>query len=212
MEFYKDWNFWLSIVTAFVAVCALFQTTKQTRLSNKQHLFDRRIKAFTIVDGIYKLCRENYQYLSHPQQDTNYANDLNFIWLTNNSFMEEQANAIKHPLENPYKRDFLIKREELRNLATEMQLIFKGKPAAKYSVFIAKYENVLFKMYQYQIVLKHIEEENAKHPMEHEKLQAMFSEPTHRKELNDALEQLKEAYDAIDDSTQAMIRRQIKLI
>ena len=59
----KDWNFWCSILTALTAVLALGLSVHQIRLSNKQHLFDRRLKVYMLVDGIISLCKDCYMWL-----------------------------------------------------------------------------------------------------------------------------------------------------
>ena len=173
----RDWNFWCTVMTSVASVIALCVSVHQIRLSNKQQLFDRRLKAYMMANSIISLCKENYFFLSEKRKtEPQFANDLVFIWLTNNTYMEGQAEAIEHPLEQPFHKDFLQKREELRNMAMEFELIFKGNVTALYSNFLRDYESVLAVMYQYQIIIKKMEEENGKHPNTSEVLSKMFSE------------------------------------
>ncbi len=72
-----------------------------------------------------------------------------------------QAEAIEHPLEQPFHKE-LLKKEELRNMAMEFEFIFKGNVASLYGNFLRDYENALAVMYQYQIIIKKMEEEKRK--------------------------------------------------
>ncbi len=209
----SDWNFWLSVITVAVALMALWQTHKQIKLSNKQQLFDRRLNAFTIADGLYELCLENkIVFVDFAHGEPNFANDLNFVWITNNTYMEQQADSIKHPLEAPYHADFLRKREELRNLAKEILFIFKGKEAKAYSDFVSAYEEVLFKMYQYEIVLNQMRKLNEDKPQTIEELQRQVPEEDMRQQLNNALAMLKQMYQRIADKNyRERLIKQVKL-
>ena len=60
----KDWNFWCSILTALTAALTLGLSVHQIRLSNKQHLFDRRVKVYMLADGIISRCKDCYMWLS----------------------------------------------------------------------------------------------------------------------------------------------------
>ena len=101
-----------------------------------------------------------------------FANDYIFIWLTNNTYMDKQADAIEHPLEQPFHKEFLRKREEIRITAAEIELIFKGEAALAYSNFLRNYEAALAVMYEYQIII----EDNGR--------SALLAHPDHIKTLN----------------------------
>ena len=122
----KDWNFWCSVITALTAILALVLSVRQISLSNKHQLFDRRMEAYMLTNGLIALCKDNYMWLSPKrEQMPQFANDYVFIWLTNNTYMEKQADAIEYPLEQPFHKEFLQKREEIRITAAEIDLIFK---------------------------------------------------------------------------------------
>lgn len=203
-----DWNFWFSIITAVVAIVALFQTAIQVNISNKQHLFDRRLNAYMLAQGLINLCKENIILLNSRKDDSPaYASDLLFVLLTNNTFMEKQAEAIGHTLEQPFHTEFLKKREELRNIAAEIQIIFKGKGAKLYSEFVNHYEAALHCIYQYQIIINKMKKENTKHTMTEKELQNMFYEPEYRKNLYLKFDELLSAYKAV---SQPDIEKNIK--
>ena len=127
--------------------------------------------------------------------------------------MEGQAEAIEHPLEQPFHKEFLRKREELRNVAMEFELIFKGNVASLYSNFLRDYESALAVMYQYQIIINKMKEENRKHPNTSEELSKKFSEEEYRDRLCDTLGKLKASYDAVSqEKNDKQLRKQLTLI
>ena len=108
---FNDWNFWLSSVTAFVAIVALIQTRKQIKLSNKQHLFDKRIENYLIATGLIQLYKNNCMHFNNEKDEPIFAIDLEFMWLTNNTYLEEITSAIKNPLKETDQKKLLIKLE-----------------------------------------------------------------------------------------------------
>ena len=210
----RDWNFWCTVMTSVAAVVAIGVSVHQIRLSNKQQLFDRRLKAYMMANSIISLCKENYVFLSEKRKaEPQFANDLVFVWLTNNTYMEGQAEAIEHPLEQPFHKELLKKREELRNMAMEFEFIFKGNVASLYGNFLRDYENALAVMYQYEIIIRKMKEENEKHPHTSEVLSKMFSEEEYRDRLYDALGKLKVSYDTVSqEKNDKQLRKQLALI
>lgn len=209
----NNWNFWFSIITAITAIIAVFLSWKQTRLSNKQHLFELRLNTYMVVVGLIELYKTNRERLekvdwSKPQ----FANDFEFLWLTNNSYMQEQIEVMNHPLEQPYQKEFLKKLEELRLLAKEIQLIFTGKEIIMYADFVIAYQEVLFKIYQYQIVINKIKEENQRQPTELAVLQKRIGEEKYRTDLATVMENLRQKYIVIvENKPDEKIRKQICL-
>lgn len=210
----RDWNFWCTVMTSVAAVIAIGVSVHQIRLSNKQQLFERRLKAYMMANSIISLCKENYVFLSEKRKaEPQFANDLVFVWLTNNTYMEGQAEAIEHPLEQPFHKELLKKREELRNMAMEFEFIFKGNVASLYGNFLRDYENALAVMYQYEIIIRKMKEENEKYPHTSEVLSKMFSEEEYRDRLYDALGKLKVSYDTVSqEKNDKQLRKQLALI
>ena len=210
----RDWNFWCTVMTSVAAVVAIGVSVHQIRLSNKQRLFERRLKAYMMANSIISLCKENYVFLSEKRKaEPQFANDLVFVWLTNNTYMEGQAEAIEHPLEQPFHKELLKKREELRNMAMEFEFIFKGNVASLYGNFLRDYENALAVMYQYEIIIRKMKEENEKYPHTSEVLSKMFSEEEYRDRLYDALGKLKVSYDTVSqEKNDKQLRKQLALI
>lgn len=208
MDFWKEWSFWLSLVTFFAAIVAIVISIEQIKNSNKQHLFDRRLRVYLIVMELIESCKNNVTRLT-PKDNGGifWENEILFVWLTNNTFMEEQANAIRHPLEQPHHRSFLRKREEIRNIAVEISIIFHFSEACDYANFLNAYEQALFAMYQYQIIINDIKAYNEKQPTSEETLQKNFSEPENREKMFLALNKLK---DALDHVMQPQIEQRIK--
>lgn len=207
------WEFWVSIITAASSIIALFLSMYQIRLSNRQQLFDRRLKTFLIANGLVHLYTESRLLLENKRENIpQFAIDKEFSSLTNNTYMEQQEEAIKHPLEQPYHKGFLKKREELCELATELKLIFKGTEAIWYSEFVSCYEITLFEMYQYQIVIDKIQKANNEKPTTLECLQEKLSEEKQRNELYLAMAHLKEAYaKLVDKKAEEKIKKQLVL-
>lgn len=210
----RDWNFWCTVMTSVAAVVAIGVSVHQIRLSNKQQLFERRLKAYMMANSIISLCKENYVFLSEKRKaEPQFANDLVFVWLTNNTYMEGQAEAIEHPLEQPFHKELLKKREKLRNMAMEFEFIFKGNVASLYGNFLRDYENALAVMYQYEIIIRKMKEENEKYPHTSEVLSKMFSEEEYRDRLYDALGKLKVSYDTVSqEKNDKQLRKQLALI
>lgn len=210
----KDWNSWCTVMTSIAAFIAIYLSVRQIQLSNKQQLFDRRLKAYMLVNSIISPCRENYMWISGKREaEPQLTNDFFFMGLKNNAYMESQAKALQHPQEQPFYNDFLKKLEELRSMAIEFELIFKGDVALLYCDFLRDYEKTLTAMYKYQIIIKKINEENSKYPRSLEELSQQFSEKNCRDSLYEALDKLRESYDAVAcEKVEKKLRKQIALI
>ena len=76
-----------------------------------------------------------------------------FLWLTNNTYLHEAGNVVGNPLEANTHREFLMKIEEIRSMAESALYVFRGKEAKSICSVLNDYGELLFVMYQYQILL-----------------------------------------------------------
>lgn len=207
-----DWNFWFSAITAVVAIVAVVQTKQQIKISNKQHLFDKRVEYYLIAKGLIQLYESNQTLVTFKKDEPVLEMTTIFTFMTNNSYLENITYAIVHSLEQPYHKEFLAKRETLKEVSSKIKFSFGGSSAILLADYVLRYQELLFKMYQYQIMLKKMEEVAQKFSLTREEAQKSVGESGLRKELRKASDNLKQAYDMIKkEKVEKKIEKQIKL-
>ena len=207
-----DWNFWFSVVTAVIAVIALMQTKQQIKLSNKQHLFDKRVEHYLIAKELMQLYESNRSILTFKEDEPALAMDFIFAQMTNNSYLEKITDAIAHPLEQPYHKEFLIKMETLKEVSSKIKFIFGGKAAVLLGNYVLCYQELLFRMYQYQILLENMKKASQEFKLTIDKAQETVGEKHYREELKKAVDNLKQTYDMLKkEKVEEKIEKQIKL-
>ena len=185
-----------SVITAIIAIIAIFQTKKQTELSNKHFLFDKRLNDYLLAKGLVDLYNDHKKLLdySNAKKEEAIVVDLQFCFLTNISFLEDISCIIKQPKNNEFKTKFLIKLEELRKLSNEIRFVFSNKSGLFLSDFIYNYQILLMEIYKYQLLSNEMLNNNTRQST-YKELQNEFNESDHRKNLFQAIEDLKKSYD-----------------
>jgi hypothetical protein len=186
-----DWDNIVVAVTAFAAVVALVISVLQMRQSNKQHLFDRRLASWERVNGLLGLFAANRQQLLDEEDgQPDFAVDLEFKWLTNNTFLEQIQTAITKPLDPQEQRKLHLKLDEIKQTAIEFGFLFKGKQFTTIPHFVSLYRDLLFEMYQYKILTDHMGEYAQKFNWTLEKAQDTLDERVQYGKLEDTVRQM----------------------
>ena len=205
-----------AIITAFIAIIALFQTHKQIKISNKKFLFDKRLNKYLLAKGLLELYKDNENLLdfSKDRDDEPIIVDCQFVNLTNNNYLKDVASIINDPKNNEFKNNFLVKIEELKQLSNEVRFLFQNKSGLLLGDFIIKYQNVLMELYKYQIVsniMQHDKIPRKENPTYNE-LQKDYGELEHRHKLYRAIDDLKKSYyEVVNKKIINKIEKSIKL-
>lgn len=149
-------NIIVSLISIVIALLALYQTKQQIALSNKQQLFDRRLSCYKKFNMIYSLFSEN-KSLINMKDSFIFSCEYEFALLTNSSDLEEVTPAISKPLHQDEQNILLKKREDLKNLALEISMVFDGELGEIMGRFVSLYTDLLMKIYQQRIMLKNLE-------------------------------------------------------
>ena len=202
----------LEIITLIISFIAIFQTNKQIKISNKQHLFDKRIEKFLICTGLLSLYSENEKLITEEKKNVPLEVTTLFSGLTNNVHLKDIGTIINDTHNEKIRIDFLIKLEELYKIASEIELIFPRTHSKILKEFILEYRNLLQKLYKYRCVLEKIEKENDKKPQEFVKLQKIFGEEKYREELYYVYKKIETIYKEIEENNIIeKVKKQIKL-
>lgn len=208
MHFLANWEFWLAFVTAGTACASMILTLKQSKLSNKQHLFDRRLDNYLLVQDLLALYVQNRNFIEGNRSNAPvFSVNVEFTYLTNNSYLAEAADAIHAPLQAPAHQIFLRKCEKLCREAHECKLIFPKQVAPFLEDFILHYIELLHTMYRYQIVLNNMTNHSNQEIQEmtlDEKIK-YFHEESDRDELFKAYKNLAKSYSEIQ--TRCIIKK-----
>lgn len=190
-----------SIVTAIIAIIAIWQTHLQIKISNKQHLFNKRVEKYTITNNLINLYVNNKMLLDYSDSKKNEAITVDFQFenLTNIGYLKDITDIIYDPKNNDKKTRFLLKLEDLDQLANEMKFLFKNKQILLLNDFIINYKNVLLELYKYQIIQDLMKNNSNIINMNktYEELQKEYGELKHRFRLYKAIDSLKNSYDNI---------------
>lgn len=196
---------------AIFAAVAVFQARKQLKANNKQSLFGMRVERWIKASGLLRLFDANKGIVKVGNKPV-FAVDTYFAFLTNNSWLEETAAALKTPLEGEGHKVLLTKMESIRCLSMEVGYLFEGDAAIALSGFVSSYAELLHALYRYHILLGYLNEAGDRNGRDLEEASASVGEPSHRAELSSAVEDATKAYDAfVAAGGREAIEAQIKL-
>ena len=206
-----DWATITAIISAIAAVVALVLSVWQTRISNRQHLFDMRMRVWMVTRGMIELYGQHVRRFE--KKDEPYlALGQEFLWLTNNTYLHEAGNVVDSLLETNARREFLVKIEEVRSMAESALYVFKGKEAKSICSFLNDYGELLFVMYQYQILLDNMQKGASQFKWTLEEASSRLNEPNIRNEMHECMDRVDDSYESINsEKTKRKIVRQLNL-
>lgn len=207
----SNWEVAASCASAAAAIVALFISLRQSRMANRQSLFNRRLSIWITVEKLMGLYRENSKLLKQGDEPQ-LAISLNFAWLTNTTLLQEITPAISHALDKEWQLVFHLKLDEMRSLSKEAAFVFKGKPNKAIADFINAYQALLMTMYQYQIVLNEMKSGIEEFRWTLEDAIEGVGEKSYRMTLYDAENHLAAMHEKLNNSRMlGRIERQIQL-
>lgn len=201
-----------AFVSAIAAVVAIILSVGQMRLSNKQSLFERRISIWLTTLGLINLY-ENNRSLLKKDDAPQLSLDLLFVWRTNNTFLCDIGPAASHPLEQKYQQPFLMRLEDLGRLSLEARLAFKGHSSEVISRFLADYRQLLFSIYQYQVLLDDVKKNAGRFHLTLEEACSEVNEADLRHNLYDTYDAISKSFDSLNTPKMfKAIEKQIRLV
>ncbi|NHI73572.1 hypothetical protein ET006_05530 [Lactococcus garvieae] len=203
----------VSIVAIGLSFWAIWQTKKQIELSNKQQLFEKRLRAYLEIEKMvitYKNFNDYNFVLPNIEDESPYLTIMGVY----PSSVAAQFNQIYYDIEE-------VNFSEVKNNIMELHFIYKefrflfSNELIILEKFMEKYINFLSKVVDYQesvIYTKDIDKEKAKIVGTVEAI-LVNSEHEKRFSLRRAMEEVSDAYESllIDDFF-SVLRNEIKII
>ena len=137
IDFVQDPSAWLSIISAAIAIVALFQTQSQIKLSNKQQLFDRRLTDYLIAKDVI-----NSQIKDYIKNGESFdATKILFDMMTPEFFasVKNITDVLSSYSDKEIKNQFYTRLQELEKIGEEMVIIFGQKNTEPLKAFFKVY-------------------------------------------------------------------------
>ncbi len=200
-----------SIITAIIAIIALWQTHRQIKISNKHQLFNKRVEKFMLISGLMSLFKQSKTLMKKENYNSFIDVTMLFHSLTNNTYLKAVRNIIDNIYQEDIRQNFLVKLEELKRISVEVEFLFSKINIKLIQDFIYEYQELLRKIYEEQIILYKIMEANRENPTAFTKLQKEFGEKKYREKLYSEYDKIKSLYDeVVKKDIMKNIKKQIK--
>ena len=134
----------LSGISIFIAIRAYKQGTKQIEISNKQSLFKERTNVFLQLNSLYEIYGQNKYLLDGSDS----IPEFSFHIFTSNKFLQDAMSVAYKPLNSEDQNVFLIKMEDLREVALKISLLWDGEESKSASDFVYGYVELLCALYR----------------------------------------------------------------
>ena len=158
--------------------------------------------------SVYAKNAKNLEHDDEPQM----AIDLLFALLTNTTYLQSISTSINHVLDADPQLNLHLKLDEMKSLAMEARFCFKGKSGDAIADFIEAYQSLLFSMYQYQIMVKRMQQNAKEYQWTLEQASEKLHEPDQRKDLFEKESTLAASYKTLCQlNKKGAIQRQIQL-
>ena len=204
-------NLCLTIVTIIIATIALWQTQKQIKLGNKQHLFDRRLENYLLFKDLFSLYRSSRSVLD--KENIAELVEIPFGCLTNCAGLEMIYTLIKSPTDDHLRKVFLTKCEELEHSAEETRLIWGETMGELPALFIKQYVQLLKVLYGQQLMIVAVEKDNERKTMVLEVKQEKLKECAESGGLMDAIDVIAATFKEIESAcVEKKLAESIKLV
>ena len=203
IDFVQDPSAWLSIISAAIAIVALFQTQSQIKLSNKQQLFDRRLADYMLLN---ELAATYQKYYESKETETNAWTILHSLMET--GFLINVQGILWDRSSVHNQNEYQIKVEEIQKFALEIEIVFPEKVGYTAGAFLRGYSKTL------QVLLNNLSLLNANESNGDECFQKELSEYKHNKEeeLKKCLEELQGAFVKIqEEKIENKMQKHLKL-
>lgn len=154
----------LTIAAVVISIIALVQTKKQITLSNKQHLFDRRLEKYTIIEDILIqfdcINKLKVDFSSKDELDTCAKTLLKLFY---DCLLLKDAKWTIDKLTDSSDCDanyvFLTQCSKLSVLSKEITIIFNDEESNIVSEFIENYAMLVLTIYHYYTLTNIVSEE-----------------------------------------------------